>query len=142
MGKYVKVVQVETSEVFDNILSPLETGTVWDTFKAGEVLNGYRVCYLGSDERVYLASHLDMSTISKSLIMTRHSAIENEEVECVLSGKVVNPGWGLTAGARYFLTTNGQITSTPPTNGYLFEVGTAEKTDTLIINFTRPIIRN
>lgn len=138
----VKAVDISTNEVIDELLLPRDTGVIWDVFTAGEILNGYRVCYLGADERVYLASSLDLSTISKSLIMTRHSAIENEIVECVLSGKITNTGWGLTPGARYFLTSGGQITSTPPTSGYLHEVGTAEKTDTLLINFTRPVIRN
>ena len=138
----LKAVQVGAEELEDDLLVARDTGIVWDKFKAGENLNGYRVCYLGADERVYLASNLDLSSISKSLIMTRHSAIEDEDVECVLAGKIYNSGWGLTPGARYFLTTGGQITSTPPTSGYLHEVGTAEKTDTLFINFTRPVIRN
>lgn len=138
----LKAVQVGAEELEDDLLVARDTGIVWDKFKAGENLNGYRVCYLGADERVYLASNLDLSSISKSLIMTRHSAIEDEDVECVLAGKIYNSGWGLTPGARYFLTTGGQITSTPTTSGYLHEVGTAEKTDTLLINFTRPVIRN
>lgn len=74
--------------------------------------------------------------------MTRQSALEDEDVECVLSGKVYNQSWGLTAGARYFLTTGGQISTSPAVTGYLFEVGTAENSNTLIINFTRPVIRN
>lgn len=140
--RYIKGIDVSDDEVKDDLLLPLDSGIVWDKFTAGEVLNGYRVCYLGADGRVYLASNLDITTISKSLIMTRQSALEDEDVECVLSGKVYNQSWGLTAGARYFLTTGGQISTSPATSGYLYEVGTAENSNTLIINFTRPIIRN
>lgn len=140
--RYIKGVDISADEVEDDVLLPPDNGIVWDKFTAGEVLNGFRVCYLGSDSKVYLASNLDLSTISKSLLMTRHSALEDEEVECVLSGKVKNQGWGLTAGARYFLTTGGQISTSPASSGYLFEVGTAENSNTLIINFTRPVIRN
>lgn len=140
--RYIKGVDVSEDEVMDEILLPPDNGIVWDKFTAGEVLNGYRVCYLGADGRVYLASNLDLDTISKSLLMTRQSALEDEDVECVLSGKVYNQSWGLTAGARYFLTTGGQISTSPATSGYLYEVGTAENSNTLIINFTRPIIRN
>lgn len=140
--RYIKGVDVSEDEVIDDILLPPDNGIVWDKFTAGEVLNGYRVCYLGADGRCYLASNLDLATISKSLLMTRQSALEDDEVECVLSGKVKNQGWGLTPGARYFLTTGGQISITPASSGYLYEIGTAENTDTLIINFTRPVIRN
>lgn len=140
--RYIKGVDVSEDEVIDEILLTQDNGIVWDKFTAGEVINGFRVCYLGADGRVYLASNLVLDTISKSLLMSRHSAIEGEDVECVLSGKVYNQSWGLTAGARYFLTTSGQISTTPASSGYLYEIGTAKNTDTLIINFTRPVIRN
>ena len=141
-SRYIKGVDVSSDEVIDNILIEAESGTVWDVFTAGENLNGYRVCYINSDSKIYLASNSDLTTISKSLIMTRQSALEDEPVECVLSGKIRNQGWGLTAGERYFLTSGGQITNTPAITGYLHEIGVAEDSDTLLVNFTRPVIRN
>ena len=140
--RYIKGVDVSSDGLEDDLLLPNDSGSIWDVFTAGETLSGFRVCYLGSDGRVYLASNSNFNSISKSLIMTKHSAVEDEEVGCVLSGKVKNQGWGLTAGSRYFLTSGGQITNTPATSGYLHEIGTAENSDILIINFTRPVIRD
>lgn len=139
--RYIKGVDIDDNVVND-ILLPPDNGQVWDVFTAGMVISGYRVCYFGNDDKIYTASHLDSPTISKSLVMTNHSAGIDEQVKGVLSGKITNQGWGLTPGARYFLSSGGNITTTPPTNGYLFEVGVADTSNTLILNFTRPIIRN
>ena len=69
--------------------------------------------------------------------------IVRTDVTTGLLAKLVTSGklklTGLTSGVPYFVGI-GTITATPPNSGYLIRVGTAVKSDTLIVNIEEPIL--
>jgi hypothetical protein len=65
------------------------------------------------------------------------------DVLSTFMAEIVNTGnmtlAGLSAGSPYFVG-NGTISLTPPSSGYVIRVGTAVKSDTLVVNIEEPIL--
>lgn len=107
------------------------SGTVLD-IEAGENLTpGTPVKVVAN--QVFAASYTDPSIIG----------LVRDAVSATFTAKIVTSGslalTGLTAGSPYFVGTLAITTSTP-SSGYVIRVGTAVKSDTLIVNIEEPIL--
>jgi len=98
-------------------------------YVCGEQINSLKVVFV-SNGKIYKADSLDWSSIEKLVGITLQAGNENESVLVCVRGEVRNTGWGLTEGAKYFLGTNGDITTNP--TGNICEIGFASDINTLI----------
>ncbi|MCO5252538.1 MAG: hypothetical protein M9949_14115 [Candidatus Kapabacteria bacterium] len=105
----------------------------------GEVINGHRLVYL-KDGLAYKASNDNPECFNRLVGMSVNSASLGDAVT-VRTGKIVNPGWGLSANAIYYLGLDGNITLTSPSTGIWQIVGYASDTETLIVNIEIGIMR-
>lgn len=78
----------------------------------------------------------DPAALTRELLgVARTSAsAADEQVEVVTHGLVVAVGAGLSPGARYFATSGGVLSTTPPASGRVQTVGTAKDADTLQVD--------
>lgn len=83
--------------------------------------------------KVYAATSADPHIIG----IIRDSVLTTFTAKVVTSGSITLAG--LTAGSPYFVG-SGAITLTAPSSGYITRVGTAVKSDTLIVNIEEPIL--
>ena len=58
-------------------------------------------------------------------------------VDIRYKGPMSYAGWNWEPGAPIYASTNGAITQTPPTNGYLVVVGHAISSDTILVDLER-----
>ena len=109
------------------------------TFIAGETLGGQRLVYINGGMMYYFdKSYTSFS--DKIIGITNQSALAGENIDIVTDGVIVSNGWGLITDSIYYAGTNGIITTTIPTSGVLFKVGKAIDPNTLMIEFSEPII--
>jgi hypothetical protein len=84
----------------------------------------------------------DTSNIRKHLGFANNDASVNTTVMVYHDGVIVFSGWGLTPDAVYYATTDGNITTTPPSTGIKMAVGVAIDSNSLKIEFSEPVIKN
>lgn len=101
--------------------------------EAGEDLVAGTPVY-ASANKVFAASSASNPNV---LGLVRDNVLNTFTAKIVTSGSITLAG--LTAGVPYFVGT-GVITSTAPSSGYVIRVGTAVKSDTLIVNVEEPIL--
>ena len=100
---------------------------------AGEDLEAYKVVYFKGDNKVYLASKTNDEILDSVVGITENSANIDENVNVILTGKVINANWNLEPLKNYFLGVDGDITNLVPTsNEILLKLGTAEDNNTII----------
>jgi hypothetical protein len=110
-------------------------------YEAGEVLNGHRAIVVINN----LAYHADQSNPAHlSLVrgITVQSAIAGDNVIVQIGGPVQEPSWSWTPNLPIFVGINGQLTQTPPTTGWLLEIGVADTTTKIIVEPKIPFVRN
>ncbi len=102
------------------------------TLPAGETLSGHRVLALIADA---VAVYADQGDASAQMIQgfSAHAATAGEAVEIVQSGPLPWPAANLTPGLPVFLASDGLVTQTAPTTGWLVQVGTAVESDLLSV---------
>ena len=96
-------------------------------------------------DAVYLASNNAVGQAHQDVTANSVEADVVGFVESVnvvrIEGEITVAGWGLTPTGRYYLSsTPGQITTTPPTTGWLVPVGYAKTANTLVIKYERSVI--
>ena len=94
------------------------------------------VCFTMPDGRAGLASTNDPFAIG----FLDADGVEGHPGHITTGGLFINPAWSLSIGADYFLSAvPGEITSTPPTSGYLVAVGSAIDAHSLNVEIAPPI---
>lgn len=90
------------------------------TYLAAENLSALRLVRVNSSNQVVYA---DNTTNSKVIGLTITSSNTGDYVSVLLDGKISDPSWNWDITKKLFLGENGFITQTPPTNGFLIDVG-------------------
>lgn len=85
------------------------------------------------------ASSDDISTVSKAIGITTGSALATQLVSIILSGEL-GSFYGLIPDGVVYLSTNGTISQSLPSNGYIQKVGVALDATTLLIHISEPIV--
>lgn len=101
---------------------------------AGENLGGNRVVI---NQSTY-ADNTNLDHIGKVIGITTGAANAGDYVS-VQTGNELEGFFGLSLGPVY-LSTNGTITQTPPTVGFIQQLGTATSSTSMIINISTPIL--
>lgn len=106
---------------------------------ASESIGGHIVVYM-SPTGVAIASSSVVNTANKILGLTSGSVVNGQPVEVVTSGTITEPSWSWTVGDAVYVSTNGTLTQTVPTSGYILQVGIATNPTTINIDLKLPII--
>lgn len=113
------------------------------TMVAETNLNGLRVV-AGSDSFIGQAVYADHNNIpqaSKVLGITRSAVLAGNSVEVIDGGSINDPSWNWIDGP-IFLGTDGKLTQSAPTVGFVLTVGKAVSANRISLNMERPIILN
>jgi len=103
---------------------------------AAENLSGHRVVTVEG----YYASKDTATDKFKVLGITTGAASSGAEATVQISGYLTEPGWNFTVGLPVFLSTNGHITQTAPTDGFCLIIGKPKTATTLFIEIHEPTI--
>jgi hypothetical protein len=85
------------------------------------------------------ADSSDLSTTAKAIGFTVGAVSAGQVVSIILSGESTG-FFGLTPNGIIYLSTNGTITQTPPSIGYIQKLGVALDSTTILINIQEPIV--
>lgn len=91
---------------------------------AGENIDAYKICYMGSDGEIYLATNNDTEAKASPVGLALESIVEDATGNVrVRSGFVTNGSWAWTAGDQLYLSTAGDLTNIVPTTDDVHVVG-------------------
>lgn len=118
----------------------VESPAVTVSMVAGEPLSGGMLVYINSSGTISKFNQSDVNLCDKALGFTNSSAVADERINVVKSGKCIEMG-GLTPGAVYFADNNGSVTTIPPSIGIRQVVGTAESATILLVDIKDAFIK-
>jgi hypothetical protein len=102
-------------------------------YTAGEDVGSGKVVYMNAG-KVYLFDPSNPSLYGKILGITKTAALANDNVQVFIGGIATVSGWGLTPGANYYVISNGNISTVPPTGSLQERIGSAIDANNLLIN--------
>ena len=102
---------------------------------AAENLSGHRIVTVEG----YYASKDTANDKFKVLGMTTGAVSSGAEATVQISGYITESGWSFTVGNPVFLSTNGHITQTAPTDGFRLIIGKPKTATTLFLELSEPI---
>ena len=100
---------------------------------AATTLSGHRVLAIDSEGKAIYAQHTDNTALAVQGINTQ-AGVAGDALQIFSSGKLTWPAGGLTAGLPLFLTTDGQLSHTPPTSGWIRQIAVAVSADLISID--------
>lgn len=106
---------------------------------SGEGINQGQLVYKKSDSKFYLASSAAPET-REIVGLADTSVIEGEPLNVIGSGLFTLGSWSWTVGAPVLAGLNGNLTQTPPTDGYIAMIGHAVNSDTILINIEPSVL--
>ena len=110
------------------------------TYTASTALSGNRaVCLNASGELIYA----DSSTVAhahKVLGITTGAVSEGAEGTVQTNGEMTEAGWAWTIGSPVYLSTNGSLSHTAPSSGFVLVVGFALTATKIFIDIKQSII--
>ena len=106
---------------------------------AGETIQGHSVVVSGTDGLIYKVDNTDVSNYGRVLGITDKAYIVSSLMDVISSGVVSDPSFNFNPGSPLFFNSTGQITETPPTTGFLQNIGHAIDATHIIIELKTPI---
>lgn len=102
-------------------------------FTAGEDINGGRAVMIDTDAKIYLFDISNPYHYDKYLGISSTSVLSGEDCTVVINGKnnTLGPGW--LPGRPYYIAAGGNLSTTPPSVGFLKQVAVGIDTDTIMI---------
>lgn len=86
------------------------------------------------------ASSSNVSHSSVVIGVSNGACIAGALCSVVTSGDIVEPSWSWIAGGAVYLSSNGTLTQTAPTTGFILQVGVAVLPTKIIVGIRLPII--
>jgi hypothetical protein len=111
-----------------------DADSISNNYTAGEAISAYNILIQGNDGKVYVADSSDTSDIQKVVGLAETSASEDDTISVQSIGKMTNPGWSWTPGAKIYYTNSGTLTESVPATGFIQQVAIAETATTITIN--------
>lgn len=105
---------------------------------AGVTLSALRILYESPNGSVYPLDHRDAAHIDLLLGLSLSAALSNTPVTLQRTGVIDDAGWSWIPG-NVWLGTDGQLTQTPPAEGFDVLIGTAVSATRLTLNIQAPI---
>jgi hypothetical protein len=110
------------------------------TYVAGTALSGHRVVVIHPDNKAYYADHDIMDDVPRVMGITTQAASENNPIGILVFGEMIEPSWNWQEGKAIFLGSNGVLTQTPPTTGFLMEVAFAVTPQKIMVEIKPAIV--
>jgi len=104
-------------------------------FEAGEAIGGHRLVYFDASGLLRVAS----SSEPNAAVGLVRDAVSSGQNARVYKDGAVNGFTGLQPGARYWLSSIGTVTATPPATGIVQPLGTAATDTILIVEIGEPV---
>lgn len=98
-------------------------GEIISLCPAGQPLSGQRVVIIGTDEKVYYADCTNLTHLNRVLGITTGAVIQGEFPSARIAGQMSEPTWNWDLDKFLYLSTNGNLTQTPPASGFLLQMG-------------------
>lgn len=106
------------------------------TVTAAEALGGHRVVTMSGN----YASKDNADDKFNILGITQGAVISGATATVTTYGTITESSWNWTHGLPVFLSTNGQLTQTPPATGFRLIIGRAKNATTLFVDISEPIV--
>lgn len=136
-GVSVKVVKKQVAVNIQQGPVVYNTGGGTATLTASENLGGHRVVTV---EGLYASK--DTSSDKFKILGVTMGAVNNGESSTVTThGTITESSWNWTVGSPIFLSTNGQLTQTPPTSGFRIIIGIPRTATSMFVNISEPLIK-
>lgn len=113
------------------------SGAVIIERRADQAIGGHRIVKITPTGCDY-ADSSTISDLGKVIGMTQSAFSMGELVTIFTQTTITEPSWNWTLGPVY-LSTNGLLTQTAPTVGFLQQIGTALSPTELLLSFQQPI---
>ena len=116
--------------------------TVEKSYVTAQALGSGRVVYVNSDGKIDYADNTTPAHYDKVIGITKQAGASGDNVTVIMFGQFTDSWYAFNVGDSIYLTTNGQLSDTPPTSGFLMKIAYAIKTDVIFIRIDRSIIVN
>jgi len=108
---------------------------------AGETLSGHRAVFVDTDGKFYYADKDDEAARVVAGITTG-AVVVGGIATARFAGVLVEPSWAWTPALPIFLSTNGMLTQSAPSTGYVVEIGRALTATSILVEFGTPVLRS
>lgn len=88
---------------------------------AGETLSGHRAVYIADNGKAFYSAPDD--SCRRTVGLTTGAAVLNATASIQTDGVLTEPTWSWTGNEPIYLVSNGMLTQTVPTTGYVFQIG-------------------
>lgn len=116
--------------------TPVTFQTTTQSYLSGVSLSALRLVKLNSSNQLVYA---DNSTDATVLGLTFQAVSTGVAPITVLSGLITDSGWNWARGAPLFLGSNGQITTSIPSSGFIVPIGNAEAPTIINLNISQGV---
>lgn len=89
---------------------------------AGEALSGNRAVFIADDAKVYLSTQASVTSL-RTIGLTTGAVALGATATIQTEGVYTEPSWTWSGNRPVWLSTSGLLTQTPPSSGYLFQIG-------------------
>lgn len=108
-------------------------------YLAGEALGGHRCVIVRMDNKVYYGDHSNLSHFNRVLGITTGAAAKDDPASVRVGGEMTEPSWNWDLDKFIYLGSNGLLTQTPPTTGFLLELGWPINRTTMMVDIKQPV---
>ena len=116
------------------VLERMADSTKWNlTATAGAAIGAYRAVAFRADGRLEPASHDNPAHLGRVVGITVASAEAGTWVKSRVSGMLSFDGWNWSPGRPVYVGVSGGLTQTPPTTGFVQQIGVAAGADALLV---------
>lgn len=106
---------------------------------AGENIGGQRIVVTNNLGEVIIGDQSNLSHLGLFTGITKTSVTTGASVQVISYGTLIDGSFSFTPEAKIYFGTNGIITQTPPTSGFLQSIGHAVSATEIFINPQIPI---
>lgn len=125
--------------IYDNYVNhPLNEISSEVVYKSGGNLSGHRAIKI-EDNKAYYASNTILSDAYKIIGISTGASMIDED--CIINtfGELTEPSWNWEEGKPIFLGTNGTLTQTCPSSGFILQIATVINSKKIFIDIKIPL---
>lgn len=111
-------------------------------YEAGEDLSGHRIVMTDAAGKIWYASSASITDSASVIGMTTGAILTGAEGPVQSFGDISEATWSWTPKAPLFLSSNGFMTETPPSSGFVLRVAKAITATRIFIDIDNPIERS